>query len=265
MCGILCMFGNSNTPPRDYFINKSQKIRHRGPDWSGIYYTNGAVLCHERLSIVGIENGSQPIIFPNKESPEYVLCVNGEIYNYKDLYSVALYDSVTPNTNSDCEVILHLYKEYGVSFINMLDGIFSFVLYDVKEQKVLIARDPIGIIPLYIGNEAGSVYIASEQKCLNNCDYVEYFSAGHYSLIDKKELEINIKKYYNPQWSLSSMKDYEIEDICEKIRDSLTQSVKKRLMSEVPFGVLLSGGLDSSLIASITSNLINAKKVADYL
>ena len=259
MCGILCMFG-SQTKPRDYFIKKSQKIRHRGPDWSGIYYQDGAVLCHERLSIVGIENGSQPIIYPNKDNPEYVLCVNGEIYNYKDLYKVALYDSATPVTNSDCEVILHLYKEYGTQFLNMLDGIFAFVLYDIKNGKTLVARDSIGIIPLYIGKERGSIYIASEQKCLDDCDYVETFKPGHYSLLNTNDMNIDMTKYYNPKWLTAETKDYEVEDICEKIRNTLTDSVRKRLMCEVPFGVLLSGGLDSSLIASITSKLLNQNK-----
>ena len=260
MCGILCMFGEGPTPPRDYFIKKSQKIRHRGPDWSGIYHTKNAVLCHERLSIVGIENGSQPIIYPNKESPEYVLCVNGEIYNYKDLYKVALYDSVQPATSSDCEVILHLYKEYGVSFLNMLDGIYSFVLYDLAKNSVLVARDSIGIIPLYIGNGRGNIYIGSEQKVLDDCDYVESFAPGSYSYFDIEVLNLEPVKYYKPQWELASTQDYEVEDICEKIRDGLTEAVRKRLMCEVPFGVLLSGGLDSSLIASITSKLINSDK-----
>ena len=139
MCGIFALFGNENTEnldnKRNYYLNLSKKIRHRGPDWNGIFIDNDnkALICHERLSIVGVENGSQPI-----EVDNIILSVNGEIYNYKELYQYVLHGKYTPKTKSDCEVLIYLYKEYGSHFVKMLDGIFSFVLYDKDSKKVVV-------------------------------------------------------------------------------------------------------------------------------
>jgi len=242
---------------------------------------NNSVICHERLSIVGVDDGSQPLV---SDDGNIILSVNGEIYNYKELFDVVLQNKYTPKTKSDCEVIIYLYKELGPKFINMLDGIFSFVLYDKVSNMVLCARDPIGIIPLYIGvvqkdNEDNeiqdSISFASEMKCLDYCDEIFNFRPGNYFQlsIDRinrgvytlSEIEQLMVQYYNPNWKNKSMSPYikniETNDILEEIRDSLTNSVQKRLMADVPFGVLLSGGLDSSLIASITSRLIQENNV----
>ena len=260
MCGIYSKFGN--TPfSRTKYLEISKKIRHRGPDWNGIYMDDNCVICHERLSIVGVGDGSQPLV---SDDGSIILSVNGEIYNYKELYDVVLQNKYTPRTQSDCEVIIYLYKELGTKFINMLDGIFSFVLYDKINKSVLCARDPIGVIPLYIGSCDDSISFASELKCLDYCNKINNFTPGHFlemSISDilshKETLEpLNLlTSYYNPQWKYKPMNLVD-DTILEKINSSLTQSVKKRLMADVPFGVLLSGGLDSSLIASITSRLI---------
>ena len=154
MCGIFAFFGNADTgdldEKRNYYLNLSKKIRHRGPDWSGIYIDDKTktLICHERLSIVGVENGSQPILNENM-----VLSVNGEIYNYKQLYEYVLNGKYSPQTKSDCEIIIHLYKEHGQNMVKMLDGIFGFVLHNKETESVLVARDPIGIKPLYYYNK----------------------------------------------------------------------------------------------------------------
>jgi asparagine synthase (glutamine-hydrolysing) len=300
MCGILaCIYNNKNTltnvlKPRQHYVDLSKRVRHRGPDWSGIYYdtSKNIAICHERLSIVGVNSGSQPII---NEELGVILSVNGEIYNHKELYEVVLHNKYIPNTESDCEVIIYLYKEFGFDFVKMLDGMFSFVLYDKKKDLVFVARDPIGIIPAYHGIdiENNCYFVGSELKSIqDDCSDIEVFPPGHY-LINYRNNDIslsNIVRYYNPLYMNKSFKTYEKEKIKPIIRNSLIKSVKKRLMADVPFGVLLSGGLDSSLIASITNNLIQndgsvwgnklhsfsiglegapdliyAKKVADYL
>lgn len=294
MCGITAYI-TKNTKldlisKRTHFLEMSKKIRHRGPDWNGIYISNenGVVITHERLSIVGVDNGSQPIIHESEFTDKYntiVLSVNGEIYNYQDLYKHVLHNKYTRNTKSDCEVIIHLYEEFGSECVKMLDGIFSFVLYDRKNNKMLIARDPIGIIPLYIGiTDDNSIMVASEMKSLDNdCIFIDSFPPGHYLEItpntkydniihrstkqsSKGKISINhtlLIKYYNPKWYTSNYityKDTDLENLYSNIRNTLTQSVEKRLMADVPFGVLLSGGLDSSLIASIANRLIKEKK-----
>ncbi len=260
MCGIYSKFGNL-TFTRTKYLEISKKIRHRGPDWNGIYMNDDSVICHERLSIVGVGDGSQPLI---SEDESIILSVNGEIYNYKELYDVVLQNRYTPKTQSDCEVIIYLYKELGTKFINMLDGIFSFVLYDKNTQSILCARDPIGVIPLYIGTKSDSISFASEMKCLDYCDNINNFTPGSYLELALSNIDCNMEcmdlltKYYNPLWKEKKMNLIENKDdtILKKINSSLTDSVRKRLMADVPFGVLLSGGLDSSLVASITSRLI---------
>ena len=268
MCGILGYLNNI-IHPRDYYLKKSKLIRHRGPDWNGIYYKNNSesvVICHERLSIVGIDNGSQPII---SRCGNYVLSINGEIYNYKNLLNNVLYDRYKCKTTSDCEVIIYLYQEFGYNFIKMLDGIFSFILYDKIKQKVIISRDPIGILPLYTAIDInGSHIICSELKCLesDNMESISVFEPGTYSVYGdngdngdntKWVLEQDAQVYYNPEWKRSEFnKDKNVDTICLELNEKLTEAVKKRLMSDVPFGVLLSGGLDSSLIASITNRMI---------
>ena len=280
MCGIYSKFGHLSFT-RTKYLEISKRLRHRGPDWNGIYMDEHSVICHERLSIVGVDDGSQPLV---SDDGNIILSVNGEIYNYKELFDVVLQNKYTPKTKSDCEVIIYLYKELGTKFINMLDGIFSFILYDKLNEIVLCARDPIGIIPLYIGtlqcdnhnkDIRDSISFASELKCLDYCDTIFNFKPGNYFEISIEkinegtytlsEIDQLMVQYYNPNWKNKVMTPYikniETHDIMGDIRDSLTDSVKKRLMADVPFGVLLSGGLDSSLIASITSRLIQENNV----
>jgi asparagine synthase (glutamine-hydrolysing) len=172
----------------------SQKIRHRGPDWSGIYCGGSAILAHERLSIVDPESGKQPLFSPDKKQ---ILAVNGEIYNHQDIRKrfAGKYDF---QTGSDCEVILSLYREKGIDFLEDLSGIFAFALYDAEKDEFLIARDPIGVIPLYIGyDKDGKVYVASELKALEgNCDRYEPFLPGHYYW----SREGKMKRYYTRDW-----------------------------------------------------------------
>jgi len=271
MCGIFGFLGNTtddNVLDREHFLELSKRLRHRGPDWNGIYTDNinKVVIAHERLSIVGVSHGSQPII----DNDEFILSVNGEIYNYKELYKTVLHNKYVPNTHSDCEVIIHLYKEFGPNCVKMLDGIFGFILYDKINSKLLVARDPIGIIPLYYGilSDNKGTMIASEMKSLiDDCEDIQLFPPGHYLNIDKVgKIKINLKneydfiKYFNPKWDTNTCSiTYNIDSLLEKIRTRLTESVDKRLMTDVPFGVLLSGGLDSSLIAAIANRQIKSK------
>ena len=223
------------------------RVRHRGPDWSGCVISGNNIFCHERLAIVGVESGAQPIISSDKS---LILTVNGEIYNYKVLKNKLL-KNCTFVTYSDCEVIMHLYQIIGDKFVSQLDGVFSFVLYDVRKKKFIVARDAIGVTTLYYGfnsDHPETLYYASELKCLNDvCDNILSFPPGH--LYDSEKGFI---QWYNPSWWNESLVpsapvDYTL------IRRSLVKAVKKRLMSEVPYGVLLSGGLDSSIIASIAA------------
>ena len=266
MCGIYASFGKLCFG-RIKYLEISKKIRHRGPDWNGIYMNENCVICHERLSIVGVEDGSQPLV---SKDGNIILSVNGEIYNYKELFNVVLQNRYTPLTNSDCEVIIYLYKELGNKFIGMLDGIFSFVLYDKTKNTILCARDSIGIIPFYMGHTANNISFSSELKCLDYCESVLSFNPGSFLELELKDtndiITSQIYKYYKPLWKEEKMDKFleynspEETILLKKIRDGLTNSVEKRLMADVPFGVLLSGGLDSSLIASITSRLINNNK-----
>ncbi|MBR5395705.1 MAG: asparagine synthase B [Bacteroidaceae bacterium] len=235
---------------REKALKMSQKIRHRGPDWSGIYCGGSAILAHERLSIVDPESGGQPLYSPDRKQ---VLAVNGEIYNHQEIRRryAGEYEF---QTGSDCEVILALYKEKGIDFLEDLSGIFAFALYDEEKDAFLIARDPIGVIPLYIGYDSdGTVYVASELKALEGqCERYEPFLPGHYAYGNSK-LEIpkfKIERYYKRDWfSYDAVKNSPAS--VEAIHDALTAAVKRQLMSDVPYGVLLSGGLDSSVVSAI--------------
>ncbi|MDO6426898.1 asparagine synthase B [Thalassotalea sp. 1_MG-2023] len=226
-------------------IECSRLLRHRGPDWSGVYSNDNAILVHERLAIVDTEHGAQPLY---NEDKSHVLAVNGEIYNHKTLEEKLTVDYHF-KTNSDCEVILPLYQEFGTEFVDKLQGMFAFCLYNADDNSYLIARDHIGIIPLYTGrDEDGNFYVSSEMKALMPiCKTVEEFPPGH--LLDSKDGKL--VKYYQRNWmEYSAVKDNFTSKT--KLREALEESVKSHLMTDVPYGVLLSGGLDSSLISSIT-------------
>ena len=246
MCGIVSIFNIQEQTPelRQKALRMSQKIRHRGPDWSGIYTGGSAILCHERLSIVDPESGKQPLFSSDKKQ---VLAVNGEIYNHQDIRR-RYAGKYQFQTGSDCEVILALYRDKGIDFLEDLSGIFAFALYDAERDEFLIARDPIGVIPLYIGyDDDGKVYGASELKALEGqCDRYEPFLPGHYYW----SREPGMKRYYKRDWfSYDAVKDNAAS--VTDIHEALEAAVKRQLMSDVPYGVLLSGGLDSSVISAI--------------
>ena len=246
MCGIVAIFNIQEQTPelRQKALRMSQKIRHRGPDWSGIYTGGTAILCHERLSIVDPESGRQPLFAPDKKQ---VLAVNGEIYNHQDIRK-RFEGKYQFQTGSDCEVILALSREKGIDFLDDLSGIFAFALYDAERNEFLIARDPIGVIPLYIGYDSdGKVYVASELKALEGqCERYEPFLPGHYYW----SREPGMKRYYKRDWfSYDAVKDNAAST--RAIHDALEDAVRRQLMSDVPYGVLLSGGLDSSVISAV--------------
>ena len=260
MCGIVGIFNIGEQTPelRQKALRMSQKIRHRGPDWSGIYTGPSAILCHERLSIVDPESGRQPLFAPDKKQ---VLAVNGEIYNHTSIrQSTSDYQY---QTGSDCEVILALYREWKAngasSFVPLLErlsGIFAFALYDVEDGSFLIARDPIGVIPLYIGyDKDGKVYVASELKALEGqCDRYEPFLPGHYYW--SREADKGMQRWYTRGWMQGETvpkDELSYGDAVEEVRLGLMSAVKRQLMSDVPYGVLLSGGLDSSVISAIAA------------
>ncbi|MDD6783732.1 MAG: asparagine synthase B [Prevotellaceae bacterium] len=246
MCGIVGIFNIKEDTAllRNKALKMSAKIRHRGPDWSGIYTGKSAILAHERLSIVDPESGRQPLYSPDGKQ---VLAVNGELYNHQVIREqyAGKYEF---STQSDCEVILPLYREKGIGFLEDISGIFAFALYDEEKDDFLIARDPIGVIPLYIGHDSdGKVYVASELKALEGfCEEYEPFLPGHYYLGSEGKMV----RWYKRDWM-----DYEaVKDnpaSVEAVRDALMDSVKRQLMCDVPYGVLLSGGLDSSVISAI--------------
>ena len=231
----------------------SKRIRHRGPDWSGIYQGKTAVLAHERLSIVDPASGGQPLISPDGK---HILCVNGEIYNHRELRE-QLKDDYEFQTGSDCEVILALYKKKGIHFMEDLNGIFAFALYDEEKDLFLIARDPIGVIPLYMGHDdAGHILVASELKALEGvATEYDQFKPGHYYCSTEGEL----KRWYTRDWM-----DYEhVKDnpaSVQELHDALEAAVKRQLMSDVPYGVLLSGGLDSSITSAVAKKF-SAKRI----
>ena len=246
MCGIVSIFNikEQTKPLRDKALAMAKKIRHRGPDWSGIYCGRTAILAHERLSIVDPQSGKQPLFSPDHKQ---ILAVNGEIYNHLDIRK-RYAGKYQFQTGSDCEVILALYRDKGIHFLDELNGIFAFALYDEEQDTFLIARDPIGVIPLYIGYDAdGKVYCASELKALEGfCDRYEPFLPGHY--YDSKEGKMT--RWYTRDWmSYDAVKDNPAS--VEELREALEAAVRRQLMSDVPYGVLLSGGLDSSVISAV--------------
>ena len=254
MCGIVCAFnikGNKDLV-RGNVLQMAQKVRHRGPDWSGIYSSENAILAHERLAIVDPTSGKQPIL---SEDGLKVIAVNGEIYNHQNLKDSFATD-YNFRTESDCEVILALYEKKGINFLNDLNGIFAFALYDSSNDKYIIARDHMGIIPLYMGwDKDGIFYVSSELKSLEGvCDKIELFPPGHYL----ESSSTDLKKWYNPEWvSYDHVKDSETS--IKAIHDSLSAAVKRQLMSDVPYGVLLSGGLDSSITSALAKKFASKR------
>ena len=246
MCGFVSIFNikEQSETLRNKALAMAKKIRHRGPDWSGIYCGQSAILAHERLSIVDPQSGKQPLYSPDKKQ---ILAVNGEIYNHQEIRN-SYAGKYQFQTGSDCEVILALYKDKGINFLEDLNGIFAFALYDEATDDFLIARDPIGVIPLYIGyDDDGTVYCASELKALEGyCNRYEPFLPGHYYSSKEKKMT----RWYTRDWM-----DYEAVKnngaSTQALRDSLEAAVRRQLMSDVPYGVLLSGGLDSSIISAI--------------
>ncbi|QFU23204.1 asparagine synthase B [Shewanella eurypsychrophilus] len=251
MCSIFAILDikSDATQLRQVALEMSKLMRHRGPDWSGIYSCDKAILAHERLAIVDIDNGAQPLL---SSDGNIILAVNGEIYNHKEL-KAELGDKYAYQTNSDCEVILSLYQEYGVDFLDKLNGIFAFVLYDKTKDLYLVGRDHMGIIPLYTGLDAeGNFYIASEMKALMPvCKTVEVFKPGQYLCNKATDTEDGYVTYYQRDWrEFTAVQDNPAS--IDEIREALEAAVKRQLMSDVPYGVLLSGGLDSSVISAIT-------------
>ena len=294
MCGIVSIFNIQEQTPelRQQALRMSQKIRHRGPDWSGIYCGGSAILAHERLSIVDPESGRQPLFAPDKKQ---VLAVNGESYNHQNIRA-RFAGKYQYQTGSDCEVILSLYREMRkdsdfdtliykgeealhariTQMLEELNGIFAFALYDAERDEFLIARDPIGVIPLYIGyDKDGKVLVASELKALEGqCDHYEPFLPGHYYYSKNP----GMKRYYTRDWfeyaamqnkykiddkqnAAEQLKDAEPQEkaAVKEIHDALEASVKRQLMSDVPYGVLLSGGLDSSVISAVAEKFSSTR------
>ncbi|MDH7445010.1 asparagine synthase B [Aquimarina sp. 2201CG14-23] len=252
MCGIVCAFELKEKAEvlRPQLLEMSKKIRHRGPDWSGIYADEKAILAHERLAIVDPVSGKQPLF---SEDNKLVLAANGEIYNHSEIRQ-QFDGKYNFQTASDCEVILALYKEKGADFLDELSGIFAFALYDVEQDSYLVARDHMGIIPLYMGwDQNGTFYVASELKALEGvCTKIELFPPGHY--LDSRKGEL--VKWYVRDWAdFDAVKDNQTS--IDEVRDALEAAVHRQLMSDVPYGVLLSGGLDSSVTSAI------AKKYAE--
>ncbi len=255
MCGIVGIFQikQQSGELRQKALKMSQKLRHRGPDWSGIYVGGSAILAHERLSIVDPQSGGQPLYTPDKKQ---VLAVNGEIYNHRQIRADYA-NRYEFQTGSDCEVILALYREKGIRFLEELNGIFAFALYDEERDEFLIARDPIGVIPLYIGKDSqGLIYVASELKALEGfCDEYEPFLPGHYYW----SKEGKMTRWYTRDWMEYDAVKNNASSVSE-LHDALEAAVQRQLMSDVPYGVLLSGGLDSSVISAIAKKY-SAKRI----
>ncbi|XP_058755891.1 asparagine synthetase, nodule [glutamine-hydrolyzing] [Vicia villosa] len=256
MCGILAVLGCSDDSQakRVRILELSRRLKHRGPDWSGLHQHGDNYLAHQRLAIVDPASGDQPLF---NEDKSIIVTVNGEIYNHEELRKQL------PNhkfrTQCDCDVIAHLYEEYGENFVDMLDGIFSFVVLDTRDNSFIVARDAIGVTSLYIGwGLDGSVWIASELKGLNDeCEHFEVFPPGH--LYSSKEREF--RRWYNPPWFNEAIIPTTPYDPLV-LRTAFEKAVIKRLMTDVPFGVLLSGGLDSSLVAAVTARHLAGTKAA---
>ncbi|KAL0263000.1 asparagine synthetase [Diplodia seriata] len=253
MCGIFACHRHPDVQKfKPTALKMGKAMRHRGPDWSGNVIANHTILVHERLSIVGVESGAQPLV---NEDATISLAVNGEIYNHRVLRK-QLKQPYNFKTHSDCEVIIPLYLEHDIDAPKHLDGMFSWVLHDKAKDRVIAARDPIGVTSMYMGRSStipGAVFFASEMKCLHPvCDEITTFPPGHVydSETDK------LTQYYTPQWLVEPSNVPSTPVDLKAVRHSLEKAVRKRLMAEVPFGVLLSGGLDSSLVASIAQREI---------
>ncbi|HUP88980.1 MAG TPA: asparagine synthase B [Longimicrobiales bacterium] len=246
MCSILGVLEIKSDAAalRRQAIRLSKLQRHRGPDWSGVYTGPDAILAHERLAIVDVIHGAQPLL---NEAGTHALAVNGEIYNHRELRE-ELKSPYPFQTESDCEIILALYRDFDVQFLDILNGIFAFVLYDSERKRYLIARDHMGIVPLYMGeDETGNVYVASEMKALVPvCKSIREFPPGHY--LDSEVGEP--RSYYEREWRSFDVVEKKSAE-ASVIRQALTDAVERQLMSDVPYGVLLSGGLDSSIIAAV--------------
>lgn len=257
MCGIVCAFDLKQKSEilRPQVLEMAKTIRHRGPDWSGIYDDDKAILAHERLAIVDPASGKQPLFSENKQ---LILAANGEIYNHRELRSQ--FPNYEFQTESDCEVILALYKEKGVHFVDDMNGIFGFALYDKEKDEYFIARDHMGIIPLYIGwDKYGTFYVASELKALEGiCTTIELFPPGHFMSSKDGELV----QWYRRDWEdYQSVKDNKTS--IAEVRQALEDAVHRQLMSDVPYGVLLSGGLDSSVTSAIAKKYAERRIEAD--
>jgi len=246
MCGIVCVFDLKTDAQelRPKVLKMSKKVRHRGPDWSGIYCGEKAVMAHERLSIVDPESGGQPLYSKDRK---LILAVNGEIYNHREIRKQyeGKYEFLT---GSDCEVILALYRDKKEKFLDEMNGIFGFALYDEENDAYLVARDHIGIIPLYHGwDEFGNYYVASELKALEGqCKKIEEFPPAHYFYSKDGEM----KRWHNREWGeYANVKDNPAS--IEDIKNALEAAVHRQLMSDVPYGVLLSGGLDSTITSAL--------------
>uniref|UniRef100_P49091 Asparagine synthetase [glutamine-hydrolyzing] n=2 Tax=Brassica oleracea TaxID=3712 RepID=ASNS_BRAOL len=256
MCGILAVLGCSDDSQakRVRVLELSRRLRHRGPDWSGIYQNGFNYLAHQRLAIIDPDSGDQPLF---NEDKSIVVTVNGEIYNHEELRKGLKNHKF--HTGSDCDVIAHLYEEHGENFVDMLDGIFSFVLLDTRDNSFMVARDAVGVTSLYIGwGLDGSLWVSSEMKGLHeDCEHFEAFPPGH---LYSSKSGGGFKQWYNPPWFNESVPSTPYEPLA--IRSAFEDAVIKRLMTDVPFGVLLSGGLDSSLVASITARHLAGTKAA---
>jgi asparagine synthase (glutamine-hydrolysing) len=258
MCGIVCAFDlkQQSDKLRPQVLEMSKIIRHRGPDWSGIFSNDKAIMAHERLAIVDPASGKQPLFSKDKK---LVLAANGEIYNHRELRKQ--FDGKYEfQTESDCEVILALYQEKGANFLDEMNGIFGFAIYDVDKDAYFIARDHMGIIPLYIGWDSyGTFYVASELKALEGvCTKIELFPPGHYMTSKDGELV----QWYKREWTdFEAVKENETS--ISEIKEALEAAVKRQLMSDVPYGVLLSGGLDSSITSAIAKKYAQKRIESD--
>jgi len=258
MCGILAILDIKNDIDvlRKQALKQSKLQRHRGPDWSGVYTGKNAILAHERLAIVDLISGGQPLY--NKDKT-HALAVNGEIYNHQDLRKT-INSEYEFQTESDCEVILALYAEKGVEFLDDLEGMFAFILYNNQKDFYLIARDHIGINPLYTGHDqSGNLYVSSELKAIEEeCITISQFPPGHYLTSERSEPA----RFYQRDWmGYKNIKDN--KSSVTELRKALEESVESHLMSDVPYAVLLSGGLDSSIVAAI-ANKYAPKRIEDH-
>lgn len=258
MCGITAVFAIQEDLDslRHQLLKMSKKIRHRGPDWSGIYTNKNAILVHERLAIVDPISGKQPLFSADNK---VILAINGEIYNHEELREKTA--NYPYKTKSDCEVILALYKENGIQFLDKLNGIFAFALYDEHEDSFFIARDHMGIVPLYYGfDNHNQFFVASELKALEGkCSIIKTFPPGHY-IYSKEGLEP--QKWYSRDWEeFDKVKNNQSDTV--ELKEALENAVYRQLMSDVPYGVLLSGGLDSSIVSAITKKFA-AKRVESH-